>query len=217
MTFAVGSLVRKGIHLGLEKVEGASLKPPSADDLGDFRSGRLLRDAIRLGFRSNAGPFRSFGRIACEPRPYQLVPLLMALRLDPDQPPLWSALGRCLLERGLPPNAVQVLETAVFLRPADGVAWARLGCAYFETGRHAEAARAFARGFETGGDEPWFWYWAGQNAAALGDRESLERARKELKERDAELLRELETRVEALATKAAKEGPCHSPSVPTAG
>ena len=103
----------------------------------------------------------------------------------------------------------------------NGVAWARLGCAYFETGRHAEAARAFARGFETGGDEPWFWYWAGQNAAALGDGEGLDRARSELKERDAELLRELETRVEAIAAKESsanpKEGPCHSPSVPTAG
>ena len=38
---------------------------------------------MRLGFRSSAGPFRSFGRIAVEPRPYQLVPLLMALKLDP--------------------------------------------------------------------------------------------------------------------------------------
>ena len=28
-------------------------------------------------------PFRSFGRIAVEPRPYQLVPLLMGLKLDP--------------------------------------------------------------------------------------------------------------------------------------
>ena len=38
---------------------------------------------MRLGFRSSAGPFRSFARINVEPRPYQLVPLLMALKLDP--------------------------------------------------------------------------------------------------------------------------------------
>jgi hypothetical protein len=38
---------------------------------------------VRLGFRSSAGPFRSFARLAFEPRPYQLVPLLMALKLDP--------------------------------------------------------------------------------------------------------------------------------------
>src|SRR3990172_7691743 len=72
-----------GIHLALEEVAQAALPPPSSDDLGDYRSGSLLRDAIRLGFRNSAGPFRSFGHIACDPRPYQLVPLLMALRLDP--------------------------------------------------------------------------------------------------------------------------------------
>src|SRR6185295_6089856 len=49
----------------------------------DHFSARLLRDALRLGFRASAGPFRSFGRLAFEPRPYQLVPLLMALRLVP--------------------------------------------------------------------------------------------------------------------------------------
>ena len=42
-----------------------------------------MRDAVRLGFRSSAGPFRSFGHLAVEPRPYQLVPLLMALRSQP--------------------------------------------------------------------------------------------------------------------------------------
>ena len=56
---------------------------PDPDDVGDYRSSRLLRDAVRLGVRSSAGPFRSFGHIAVEPRPYQLVPLLMALKLDP--------------------------------------------------------------------------------------------------------------------------------------
>lgn len=72
-----------GIYLPLEKVEPASFNPPNPDFLGDYRSCKLLRDAVRLGFRSSAGAFRSFGRIAVEPRPYQLVPLLMALKLDP--------------------------------------------------------------------------------------------------------------------------------------
>ena len=40
----------------------------------------LLRTALRIGFRSGAGPFRSLAGIAVEPRAYQLVPLLMALR-----------------------------------------------------------------------------------------------------------------------------------------
>ncbi len=112
MSFAVGSLVRArgrewvvlpesseemvivrplggtddevtGIYLPLEAVEPARFAPPDPAHLGDHRSCRLLRDAVRLGFRSSAGPFRSFARIAVEPRPYQLVPLLLALRQDP--------------------------------------------------------------------------------------------------------------------------------------
>lgn len=48
---------------------------------GSHQSATLLRDAIHLKLRNGAGPFRSFGNIAVEPRAYQLVPLLMALRL----------------------------------------------------------------------------------------------------------------------------------------
>lgn len=112
MSFAVGSLVRArgrewvvlpesedevlvvrplggasdetaGILLPLEKVEPATFDLPNPSDVGDYESCRLLRDALRLGFRSSAGPFRSFASIAVEPRPYQLVPLLMAMKLDP--------------------------------------------------------------------------------------------------------------------------------------
>lgn len=73
-----------GILADLEEVAPAGFAlPDPAAHLGDAISARLLRDALRLGFRSSAGPFRSVGRIAVQPRPYQLVPLLMALRLDP--------------------------------------------------------------------------------------------------------------------------------------
>ena len=72
-----------GIYLPLETVEPASFALPDATQIGDHRSCRLLRDAVRLGFCSSAGPFRSFARLGIEPRPYQLVPLLMALKLDP--------------------------------------------------------------------------------------------------------------------------------------
>jgi superfamily II DNA or RNA helicase len=72
-----------GIYLPLEKVEPAQFDLPDPSHPGDYRSARLLRDAVRLGFRSSAGPFRSFAKLAFEPRPYQLVPLLMALKLDP--------------------------------------------------------------------------------------------------------------------------------------
>src|SRR5712692_6418967 len=72
-----------GIYIPLERVDPAHFDLPNPNQLGDYRSCRLLRDAVLLGFRSSAGPFRSFGRISVEPRPYQLVPLLVALRLDP--------------------------------------------------------------------------------------------------------------------------------------
>ena len=72
-----------GILPAVEDVRSATFPLPSKDDLGDFASGRLLRDAARLSTRAAAGPFRSFGRIAAEPRPYQFVPLMMALKLDP--------------------------------------------------------------------------------------------------------------------------------------
>ncbi|MFT4129728.1 helicase-related protein [Labrys sp. (in: a-proteobacteria)] len=42
----------------------------------------LLADALRLTLRRGAGPFRSAAQLAFEPRVYQLVPLLMALRLQ---------------------------------------------------------------------------------------------------------------------------------------
>ena len=71
-----------GLYLPLEEddVTSASLSPPDPAFVGDAVSASLLRDAVRLGFRSAAGPLRCLGRIAFEPRPYQLVPLLMALR-----------------------------------------------------------------------------------------------------------------------------------------
>jgi superfamily II DNA or RNA helicase len=74
-----------GLYLPLEgeSVQSARFELPDPNKPGDYRSCRLLRDAVRLGFRSSAGPFRSFGRLGVEPRPYQLVPLLIALKLDP--------------------------------------------------------------------------------------------------------------------------------------
>jgi superfamily II DNA or RNA helicase len=112
MTFAVGSLVRvrerewvvlpestddllrvrplggtedevTAVLTALEPVEPASFALPDPAQIGDYRSARLLRAAVRLGFRASAGPFRSFAKINVEPRPYQLVPLLMALKQDP--------------------------------------------------------------------------------------------------------------------------------------
>ncbi len=74
-----------GLYLPLEghDVSSATFALPDPAQAGDSTAATLLRDAVRLTFRAGAGPFRSLGRIAVEPRPYQLVPLLMALRLSP--------------------------------------------------------------------------------------------------------------------------------------
>ncbi len=96
-----------GILPALELVEAASFPLPKADETGDYRSCRLLRDAVRLGFRSSAGPLRSFARISVEPRPYQLVPLLMSLKLDPirmliaDDVGIGKTIEACLVAREL--------------------------------------------------------------------------------------------------------------------
>jgi superfamily II DNA or RNA helicase len=69
-----------GVLLDVEPVASATFAPPLPTDLGDAASAGLLRTALRIGFRSSGGPFRSFAGLAVTPRPYQLVPLLMALR-----------------------------------------------------------------------------------------------------------------------------------------
>lgn len=70
------------LPLKLEKIEPASFPFPDPNKIGDLASIKILRDAARLTFRSGAGPFRSLGKISVRPRPYQLIPLLMALRQD---------------------------------------------------------------------------------------------------------------------------------------
>lgn len=66
--------------LEFESPEPATFPPPDPALRGNHSAALLLRDALQLKLRAGAGPFRSFGNIAVEPRAYQLVPLLMALR-----------------------------------------------------------------------------------------------------------------------------------------
>lgn len=68
-------------ELELQPVEPATFPWPLPEQAGNHAAALLLRDALRLKLRAGGGPFRSFGNIAVEPRGYQLVPLLMALRL----------------------------------------------------------------------------------------------------------------------------------------
>jgi superfamily II DNA or RNA helicase len=72
------------IHPALERepVRPARFSLPTADEIATQDGARLLSDALRLSLRRGAGPFRSAARLGFEPRAYQLVPLLMALRLS---------------------------------------------------------------------------------------------------------------------------------------
>ena len=77
-----------GIHarladLGLDRIESSEFPLPDPMRAGDAAAAALLFNAARLSLRDTAGPFRSLGRIGIRPRPYQFVPMLMALRLDP--------------------------------------------------------------------------------------------------------------------------------------
>jgi superfamily II DNA or RNA helicase len=71
------------LHPKLERepVRPSRFDLPPLTDIATQDAARLLSDALHLSMRRGAGPFRSAGRLAFEPRAYQLVPLLMALRL----------------------------------------------------------------------------------------------------------------------------------------
>ena len=72
-----------GIFTPLENnITSAQFPLPEAAAIQDHAAGKLLLEAARLSLRSGAGPFRCLGRLSVSPRPYQLVPLLMALRLE---------------------------------------------------------------------------------------------------------------------------------------
>jgi superfamily II DNA or RNA helicase len=76
-----------GIYLplleqGLESLDSAQFPVPAPQAIQDHAAARLLAEAARLSLRSGAGPFRCLGRLSVRPRPYQLVPLLMGLRLE---------------------------------------------------------------------------------------------------------------------------------------
>lgn len=68
--------------LELHSVEPARFDLPADAVMTVQAKAALLADAMRLTLRRGAGPFRSAAQLAFEPRVYQLVPLLMALRLQ---------------------------------------------------------------------------------------------------------------------------------------
>lgn len=68
-------------RLETEPVKHARFDLPDDAALTVQSKAALLADALRLTLRRGAGPFRSAAQLAFEPRTYQLVPLLMALRI----------------------------------------------------------------------------------------------------------------------------------------
>jgi len=74
---------RSLMEKGLDTIEPALFPPPKPEHSGDAVGVGLLWNAARLSLRDGAAPFRSLGRISVRPRPYQFVPLVMSLRIDP--------------------------------------------------------------------------------------------------------------------------------------
>jgi Helicase conserved C-terminal domain/SNF2-related domain len=70
------------LEAATDPVAPASFPPPLPHQAASHETGLLLRDALLMSLRRGAGPFRSFGHLAFQPRAYQLVPLLMALKQD---------------------------------------------------------------------------------------------------------------------------------------
>lgn len=64
-------------------VNSYNFRKPSPEDVGANsypEAARILYNACRLSFRDIAGPFQCLGRLSFEPRPYQMVPLILALK-----------------------------------------------------------------------------------------------------------------------------------------
>lgn len=70
------------LHISEDLPQSISFPLPDVENIGDITSAKVLFNAVRLSFRSGAGPFRSFGKLSFRPRAYQLVPLIMALRQE---------------------------------------------------------------------------------------------------------------------------------------
>ncbi len=120
-----------GIYTEVEAPESAQFPlPDPAGEMGNHRSCALLRDAVRLGFRSGAGPFRALSRIAVEPRPYQLLPLLLGLRQDPirlliaDDVGVGKTVESCLIARELLDRG-EIARIAVLCPPHLAEQWQR--------------------------------------------------------------------------------------------
>ncbi|MDB2392562.1 DEAD/DEAH box helicase [Acidimicrobiaceae bacterium] len=119
-----------GVLPTLEDVKASRFPLPDISAGGSVEDWRLLRDAVRFGFRTSVGPFRSLARIGVTPRAYQLVPLMMALKLDPvrllisDDVGIGKTVEALLVARELLDQG-QVKRMAVLCSPSLAEQWQR--------------------------------------------------------------------------------------------
>lgn len=119
-----------GLLPAVEEITAAEFSTPDPSHAGDHNACRLLRDAARLSTRAGSGPFRSFARIAVQPRPYQLVPLLMAMKLDAvrlliaDDVGIGKTIEACLIARELLDRG-EIRRFAVLCPPHLAEQWQR--------------------------------------------------------------------------------------------
>jgi len=76
------AVVSPALEAAFDPVVTATFPSPTVLQAANHEEALLLRDALLMSLRRGAGPFRSFGNLAFQPRAYQLVPLLMALKQD---------------------------------------------------------------------------------------------------------------------------------------
>lgn len=120
-----------------------------------------------------------------------------AVRSDPNCLTYRMLLGKCLLELGRLPEAVEAYTQAAELADDDWRPLAGVAAAYYEMDDHAQAVRILLRCVRMGADDPMVYYYLGVIYNAAGDERSalaalrrLEMLRSEDSIRMARLLRE---------------------------
>ena len=74
---------RRKFYIPYEEVREIQPEIPDIDDIGSYSDNRLLIEAGKLTLMHSSAPFLSLQRTRIVPNQYQLVPLIMALDMEP--------------------------------------------------------------------------------------------------------------------------------------